>query len=477
MKPPRPGPRRAGLTLLEMLVALTATLVLMAAVAQMFSVFGAAISGSRAILDLDAQMRTAAWRLRSDLAGATARPLPPLAADSGEGYFEIIEGPATDRTAAAADTTVAAGDCDDVLLFTARSTETPFIGRAPTNSSNAAFLEDSFESTLAEIGWFARETLPATTPATFTLYRKQLLVMGYVGTDPFPPSENNSRSLGAAPLSTNPSRPWSTFYNWPCDVSVRREANRLYPNALADLTRREFRFMHNLPGTVSAAAFPYAFVVHQTASSNADREVLPPALDGLIFDSTSPRWGEDVILTNVLAFDVRVFDPAAPVGASPSGETAIVPGDSPPPTAAVGSGCYVDLGNGVGTNGLLAVASGTVFPRFAGFGQPKSGLVGGATGRRTFDTWSTHYEANGIDEDGVYGADQGTNGLDDDDDGMADEQPYSATGSADFTDTEEVETMPPYPFPLRGIEVRIRCYEPSSRQVRQVTVRHTFVPH
>jgi len=25
--------------------------------------------------------------------------------------------------------------------------------------------------------------------------------------------------------------------------------------------------------------------------------------------------------------------------------------------------------------------------------------------------------------------------------------------------------------------VRIRCYEPASRQVRQVTVRHTFVPH
>ena len=24
---------------------------------------------------------------------------------------------------------------------------------------------------------------------------------------------------------------------------------------------------------------------------------------------------------------------------------------------------------------------------------------------------------------------------------------------------------------------RIRCYEPSSRQIRQVTVRHTFVPH
>jgi prepilin-type N-terminal cleavage/methylation domain-containing protein len=64
---------RRGMTLVEMLVAMTATLVLMAAVAQAFGVFGLAISGSRAVLELDARMRTAAWRLRSDLAGATAR--------------------------------------------------------------------------------------------------------------------------------------------------------------------------------------------------------------------------------------------------------------------------------------------------------------------------------------------------------------------------------------------------------------------
>jgi hypothetical protein len=30
---------------------------------------------------------------------------------------------------------------------------------------------------------------------------------------------------------------------------------------------------------------------------------------------------------------------------------------------------------------------------------------------------------------------------------------------------------------IEGLEVRIRCDEASSRQVRQVTVRHTFVPH
>jgi hypothetical protein len=471
---------RSGMTLVEMLVAITATLLLMGAVGQMFSMFGAAISGSRAVLDLDSQMRNAAWRLRSDLAGATARPVPPLGADEGEGYFEIIEGPATDRTEAADNTTVAAGDCDDVLLFTSRNTETPFIGRAPTVSGSAASLKDNFESTLAEIGWFARRTLPATTPVTFTLYRKQLLVMGYVGTAPFhsSPGSDNSISLTASPFSSVlPSQLWSYYFNMPCDVSVRRQRNRLHPNALADLTRREFRFMHNLSGITSSGSFPYPFVAHQTPSTDSTREVLPAAVDGVIFDSTSQRYGEDVVLANVLAFDVRVFDPAAPVAASASGATALVPNDQVPLSAAVASGCYVDLGNGVSSNSLLALASGTIAPRFFGSGHSKSKLA--ASGTRTFDTWSTHYEANGIDEDGMQGVDQGTDGIDNDDpaDGTADEPAYDADGDGVFEDLGEAETMPPYPVPLRGIEVRIRCYEPASRQVRQVTVRHTFVPH
>jgi hypothetical protein len=41
---------------------------------------------------------------------------------------------------------------------------------------------------------------------------------------------------------------------------------------------------------------------------------------------------------------------------------------------------------------------------------------------------------------------------------------------------DEYATLPPYSVPLRGLEVRIRVYEPSSRQVRQFSVRHSFVP-
>ena len=61
---------------------------------------------------------------------------------------------------------------------------------------------------------------------------------------------------------------------------------------------------------------------------------------GLFFDGTTRR-GEDIILTNVLAFDVRVFDPAAPIGLS--GSTAIIPGDPGFSSGASGHGAYVRL--------------------------------------------------------------------------------------------------------------------------------------
>ena len=86
------------------------------------------------------------------------------------------------------------------------------------------------------------------------------------------------------------------------------------------------------------------------------------------------------------------------------------------------------------------------------------------TSPNTYDTWSDHYEFNGIDEDEDGVIDQKNNMIDDDSNGIID-------------DEDELETSPPYPVPLRGLEVRIRIYDTSTRQVRQVTVRHTFVPH
>ncbi len=80
---------RVGMTLVEMLVATTCTLILMGAIAQVFGAFGTAVSDSRSMIELDNRMRTVSWRLRNDLAGATARTLPPLEVEAGEAPAEL----------------------------------------------------------------------------------------------------------------------------------------------------------------------------------------------------------------------------------------------------------------------------------------------------------------------------------------------------------------------------------------------------
>ena len=453
---------RCAMTLVEMLVAMAASLILMALVARAFAAFSGAMSNSRAILETDSRLRAAARRLRDDLKGATAEMLPPMNPGKGRGYFEVIEGPLTDYQDASVPvvppaippaivsgtTDVCPTDIDDVLLFTTKNSKTPFVGRVGSVTT---------ESSTAEVAWFARVTPGTSNPVTYTLYRKQMLVMGYMDQSPFTAANYNRPSFAAFGST------WSDFYaGWPADISVRRELGLgfdvLVPNNLGDLTRRENRFLHNSAGDTTGAAFPYAFVAHQTGTP-----------DGLIFDGTTRR-GEDVVMRNVLAFDVRVFDPGAPVKVV--GGTGVVPGDdftddgtvtssdSPPFASSLsGSGAYVDLGNAVPSTALF---TGRNFHRY---GEPLSGLVGSATSRRTYCTWSTHYEANGVNEDGDGLTDEGVDGLDN--------PPLNSL----VDDADEQETSPPYPYPLRGLEVRIRVYEPSSRQVRQVTVRHTFVPH
>ena len=40
----------------------------------------------------------------------------------------------------------------------------------------------------------------------------------------------------------------------------------------------------------------------------------------------------------------------------------------------------------------------------------------------------------------------------------------------------ERETRPPYDSALRGLQVTLRAYERDSRQIREVSVRESFVP-
>jgi hypothetical protein len=193
-----------------------------------------------------------------------------------------------------------------------------------------------------------------------------------------------------------------------------------------------------------------------------------------------------VILTNVIGFDVKVWDPGAPV-LDGGNNVALVPGD-PGYSAVVNTathisyGAYADLGWGLA--GSYSKPGTAPTPHFNGLGLQESGLrydTGGTDPSRskfTYDTWSFHYEHDGwrdIDNDGVVDGpaegdqdtdgvvDEGTDGFDNNSDGVVD-------------DVDELETRPPYPYPLRGVQVKIRVFEPDGRQVREVTVVQDFLP-
>ena len=209
------------------------------------------------------------------------------------------------------------------------------------------------------------------------------------------------------------------------------------------------------------------------------------------------RVGEDVILNNVIGFDVKVWDPGAPILSY--GNQVFKPGDPGYPSihnnapydkknlsslpsgwAIVGYGAFVDLGYGV--NSFTNVPT-----ELAGYPEAASGFRGpDATTPMPvyiYDTWSTHYEFDGVNQNQSHAnqalgrvfvttpgiEDRGHNGVDDNLDTTDATVP---NGLVD--DPAEFDTLPPYPVPLQAIQIKIRVFEPESQQVREVTIVHKF---
>ena len=421
---------RSAFTLVEMLVATAATLILLGIVMTMFEILGEAVNESRTVGELEAQLRTVSTLLQQDLLGtsvnADSRGLTcPADSSTGNGYFEVIEGPNTDLWDSSGSgfdksgTTPGpgnssddriVGDTDDLLFFTTQSiSQEPFSGNFGINSTTT--------SADAEVVWFCKPTPNSSNPTLYTLYRRCLLVVGQ-----FPESPFDSQG------STSYTSDFFELYDLSARCEVINGNQRMQLNTLQDLLLRRNRFAH-YDFSMTDPPFVLASVI-------ATRPVL--AFSG-------SRIGEDVLMTNVLSFDVRLLDPTA--SERRLGVTRLTPGDKDYWAASLNSGSspiYVDLGyNSSNTTSTPANSD------FSGYGMNNHRLQATKTTHRTWDTWSNSYTTNGIDDDLI--------------------SDVNTTISIDNS-TE----LPPYSSQLQGIQITIRCYDPSSKKIRQTTVINSF---
>ncbi len=565
----RPQPPRA-FTLIELLIAMTLTLMLVYAIAQFYAYVGETVRDGRAQIEMGGQLRAAVQRLQQDLAELTVRVGGKVDTGAQQGYLELDEGRASDSDMDAdsiADTLQVGdlnndgkadssmlGDCDDVLSMTIRSQGEPFVGRQFTGVIGGVAQYAIIQSNLAEVIWFTSYNDlngdGAWQPIEPRyLLRRQLLILPNLTSAPDPADPNDLvfpyDTLRHPGSPTNqPLPPGENIFHHN-DVSAHYEfdlaSNRVrwVANSLGDLSRRENRFIHinfqtpasngiiaanaNLPNTVLIQPFNMRPLVDSSGTLIND----PLNLGSLIRyslqnTSTGGQFlGEDKMLSNVLAFDVRVYDPFAVLRADNSDiaqATATLDDDaqgvlspSDPGYAyavangfpTMGNGAFVDLWYTRGFANIPA-AQRTIILQNCNSAYSWAPNARNFPGGAVWDTWTMAYEKDGLPQvppgyiprvnpDMTPGIDWLVDGLDNspningvDDPSEAETQPpypswignngQDDDGQNGPDDLAETSYPQPVPTTLRGIEVRIRMYEPGTRQTRQQTVATDFIP-
>ncbi len=563
--PPRRwrGGSNRGFTLVEMLVAMAVTLLLMAALGKGFAYIGESIRDSRVQVELTNDLRDVTNRLQEDLTRCTVPMQPSREGSEPDGYFMYYEGPVTDATSSlflsvndpknpAPESRY--GDFDDYLAFTAVATgDNWFTGMVPrfildqktaelagtAYNPNTLTMNDPvmIRSKYAEIVYFASPEYQAGLqyvdvdanglPDRLRIHRRVLLIRPdlNITTGAQPPrlprlNAGSDWLLGMAQLHQD------------CDLSLRRVSTNGIPdpagavaaNSLADLAKPHNRFAHvRVPGATVGLGNEYTsmpiLALSPPATVLTSSTIAPPAMTTSSQPVVTPdRWsgflrpefvlagvriGEDVLVPSAVGFDIKIFDPLAPVITTSTG---VVVSSSDPAfrqalrevtsgTASVIQGDFVDLMYPVLAGGSLrgwqprspdrltaqdagfsspAVAATLVTPfsGLVGIGIPatayqpslyRSGkvLVAGSIQifQPTWDTFTQHYERDGLQQGlgrwrvADFGSpDANATGLDN-----------SASGS---------ETSPPFLASPEAIKVSVRLEHRLNRQVRQLSIIH-----
>ena len=439
---------RLGLTLIEVLIATTLTLLLMLALAQGFKTLSETVSAGRSKITLSDQLRGISELLRTDLEGMTVDSTTPQSTLVGNGYFKYYDGPLADFTATLFNYVPAGtveqrlfasrwGDIDDVLMFTCKAKEGEwFRGKVPkallliSNLNkgipvpgpidwNDAWATDvAISSKYAEVVWFMRplqeSDSSASAPASqrYPINIQELQSLGYgvppetavtdlvpSGGDGMPDrlalcrrvllirpdldisesAESAAAFAGRDPqLTMKPLTPSASvtshrfmmrFAYQRSDLSVRPISNdfvaasggiTLQCNSLADLQRPENRFSHyTIPlvrlGLGAGTSLPLLALTSETGSTGnylnltnqaygflspasnsmavrpTDRGFIPSCFfrTKIALDPTNlSRVGsavptlEEIVASNVVAFDLKGYDLAIKQLANPGADGA-----------------------------------------------------------------------------------------------------------------------------------------------------------
>ncbi len=528
-------------------------------------------------------------------------PYPPSGPNGYFEYIEGPIGPVIDPETVfidsangnAPDTTV--GDVDDVLMFTVTNSTTPFIGRWGQRDANGVIQTHPITSNSAEIIWFVRGH---TLHRRVLLIMPGFETNPYYAVDVA--SGNTASQLGTGSSASWYTNGFfnHTDISVRLDTSpVSGVGLCVTANSLNDLSKRENRFAHGLGlpvqppspltadptkttppqgtdfpfdarrwgplgmptirecsanGTTSVAPWIPGNMVPGSPSSPATVDLwtnpfpwtdtrgnaLADAATGDMLNLLGSRVGEDVILDNCIGFDVKAWDPGAPLVSTPAGLT-LAPGDRVPNgqggfsdtylnaltqslTGAVyqrvGYGAFVDLNYmcrlGPESNSLhntkvlcdtwrpqyvnymnTGSYTGEPMPLFFDAGDDRSGLRGTPPNlspirAAVYDTGSNYYESATYTDSsgntwnvntGDYIPDPAATPPNSKPKRLFKDGVNGVDDNGDgFVDdigepfNGELQAPPPYTQPLQAIQIKIRVLEPDSKQIREVTVVQKF---
>ena len=307
------------------------------------------------------------------------------------------------------------------------------------------------------------------------------------------------------------------------DTALRGDHDYIAPILLKILPilNRFAHVVHQIPGQ-NAVTMPVLALGQALQFQGNDPTLVGAGFLHPAFALLGDRTGEDVLATDLLAFDIRAYDPSAPI-LNYNNELTLRPGDpgygtQVPITTAntVAYGEFVDL-NWAGKLPSAIVASipaaqrtliQTELSGITTAGIPtdslfRSGLnkAGSGSGppfmiyQPSYDTFTDLYEHDGILQAELNSArglvtvigsvtlrepwrataiDAGFDGIDNNPVVAMPNVPFAGPG---IDDISERETSPPFPVDLRGLQISVRLESPSRKQFKQMSTIKEFVTH